>query len=79
MSLMLDAMKRAGDKCNDRAAIIDQVYKTKDKKSVLGTYSVDKDGDVTTNQFGRFFVKNGKLSYDKTVTVEKDSSGNPLG
>jgi hypothetical protein len=24
-------------------------------------------------------VKNGKLSYDKTVTVEKDSSGNPLG
>ena len=79
MSLMLDAMKRAGDKCNDRAAIIDQVFKTKDKKSVLGTYSVDKDGDVTTKQFGRFFVKGGKLVYDKTVEVEKDSSGNPLG
>jgi branched-chain amino acid transport system substrate-binding protein len=79
MSLMLDAMKRAGDKCDDRQALIDQVYQTKDKKSVLGTYSVDKDGDVTTNQFGRFLVKNGKLSYDKTVTVEKDSSGNPLG
>jgi len=79
MSLMLDAMKRAGDKCNDRAAIIDQVFKTKDKKSVLGTYSVDKDGDVTTKQFGRFFVKGGKLSYDKTVQVEKDAEGNPLG
>jgi branched-chain amino acid transport system substrate-binding protein len=79
MSLMLDAMKRAGDKCNDRAAIIDQVFKTKDKKSVLGTYSVDKDGDVTTKQFGRFLVKNGKLTYEKTVQVEKDSSGNPLG
>jgi branched-chain amino acid transport system substrate-binding protein len=79
MSLMLDAMKRAGDKCNDRQAIIDEVFKTKDKASVLGTYSVDKDGDVTTKQFGRFLVKNGKLSYDKTVTVEKDSSGNPLG
>jgi branched-chain amino acid transport system substrate-binding protein len=79
MSLMLDAMRRAGDKCNDRAAIIDQVFKTKDKKSVLGTYSVDKDGDVTTKQFGRFFVKGGKLTYDKTVTVEKDAEGNPLG
>jgi branched-chain amino acid transport system substrate-binding protein len=79
MSLMMDAMRRAGDKCDDRAAIIEQVFKTKDKKSVLGTYSVDKDGDVTTKQFGRFFVKNGKLSYDKTVEVEKDSSGNPLG
>jgi branched-chain amino acid transport system substrate-binding protein len=79
VSLLLDAMKRAGDKCNDRSAVIDQVFKTKNKKSVLGTYSVDKDGDVTTNHFGRFFVKNGKLVYDKTVTVEKDSSGNPLG
>jgi branched-chain amino acid transport system substrate-binding protein len=79
MSLTLDAMKRAGDKCNDRAAVSEQVYKTKGKKSVLGTYSIDKDGDVTTNQFGRFFVKNGKLSYDKTVIVEKDSYGRPLG
>jgi branched-chain amino acid transport system substrate-binding protein len=79
MSLLLDSMKRAGGSCNDRQAVIDQVFKTKDKKSVLGTYSIDKDGDVTTNQFGRFFVKGGKLVYDKTVTVEKDSSGNPLG
>jgi hypothetical protein len=45
----------------------------------LGTYSVDKDGDVTTKQFGRFLVKGGKLTYDKTVTVEKDAEGNPLG
>jgi branched-chain amino acid transport system substrate-binding protein len=79
MSLLLDSMKRAGAQCNDRQAIIDQVFKTKNKKSVLGTYSIDKDGDVTTNQFGRFFVKNGKLSYDKTVTVQKDSYGHPLG
>jgi branched-chain amino acid transport system substrate-binding protein len=72
-------MKRAGAKCNDRQSVIDQVYKTKNKPSVLGTYSIDKDGDVTTKQFGRFFVKAGKLSYDKTVTLSKDSSGNPLG
>jgi branched-chain amino acid transport system substrate-binding protein len=79
MSVLLDAMKRAGDKCNDRASIVDQVFKTKDKKSVLGTYSIDKDGDVTTKQFGRFLVKDGKLTYDKTVQVEKDAEGNPLG
>jgi branched-chain amino acid transport system substrate-binding protein len=78
-SLLLDSMKRAGANCGDRQAVIDQVFKTKNKKSVLGTYSVDKDGDVTTKQFGRFFVKAGKLSYDKTVQVQKDSSGNPLG
>jgi branched-chain amino acid transport system substrate-binding protein len=79
MSLALDAMKRAGDKCNDRQAVIDQVYKTKGKSSVLGTYSIDKDGDATITQFGRYLVKNGKLEFNKTVEVEKDSSGNPLG
>ncbi|MEA2244494.1 MAG: branched-chain amino acid transport system substrate-binding protein [Solirubrobacteraceae bacterium] len=79
MSLLLDSMKRAGSQCNDRQAVIDQVFKTKNKKSVLGTYSIDKDGDVTTKQFGRFLVAGGKLKYEKTVQVEKDSSGNPLG
>jgi branched-chain amino acid transport system substrate-binding protein len=79
MSLLLDSMKRAGSKCNDRQAVIDQVFKTKNKQSVLGTYSIDKDGDVTTKQFGRFVVVGGKLKYDKTVQVAKDSSGNPLG
>jgi len=79
MSLLLDSMKRAGANCADRQSVIDQVFKTKNKKSVLGTYSIDKDGDVTTNHFGRFFVKSGKLSYDKTVIVKKDSYGRPLG
>jgi branched-chain amino acid transport system substrate-binding protein len=79
MSLLLDSMKRAGSQCNDRQAVITQVFKTKNKPSVLGTYSIDKDGDVTTNKFGRFFVKNGKLTYDKTVTLTKDSYGRPLG
>ena len=79
MSLALDAMKRAGDKCNDRQSVIDQVFKTKGKSSVLGTYSIDKDGDATITQFGRYLVKGGKLEFNKTVQVEKDSSGNPLG
>ncbi|MFL5895846.1 MAG: branched-chain amino acid ABC transporter substrate-binding protein [Thermoleophilaceae bacterium] len=79
MSLLLDSMKRAGASCNDRQAVIDQVYKTKNKPSVLGSYSIDKDGDTTVNQFGRYFIKNGKLSYSKTVIVKKDSYGRPLG
>jgi branched-chain amino acid transport system substrate-binding protein len=79
MSLALDAMKRAGAKCNDKQAVIDQVFMTKNKPSVLGAYSIDKDGDTTVNQFGRYLVKGGKLVFSKTVLVKKDSSGNPLG
>jgi len=79
MALALDAMKRAGDKCNDKAAVSAEVYKTKDKKSVLGEYSIDKDGDTTLNDFGRYLVKGGALEFNKTVKVEKDSNGKPLG
>ncbi|MFL5337154.1 MAG: branched-chain amino acid ABC transporter substrate-binding protein [Geminicoccaceae bacterium] len=79
MDLALDAMKRAGSKCGDRQAVIDQVFKTKNKDGVTGTYSIDKDGDVNLSQFGRHLVKNGDLSYNKTVKVAKDSNGKPLG
>ena len=79
MSLLLDSMKRAGSQCNNKDAVIKQVFATKNKPSVLGTYSIDKDGDTTVNQFGRYLVKGGKLVFNKTVLVKKDSYGRPLG
>ena len=66
MSLLLDAIKRAGDKGNDRQAVIDAVFSTKDRSSVLGTYSIDKFGDTTLSSYGSFTVKGGKLVYNKT-------------
>ncbi len=79
MDILLTAMENAGDKANDRQAVIDEVYKIKDKKSVLGTYDIDKDGDVTINQFGRYRVEGGELKFEETVKVAEDSNGNPLG
>jgi branched-chain amino acid transport system substrate-binding protein len=79
MSLLLDAMKRAGSKCNDRVAVRDAIFSTKNRKSVLGTYSIDKDGDTTLNDFGRYVIKNGTLTFQKTVKVKTDSFGRPLG
>ncbi len=79
MALALDAMKRAGSKCSDRQAVVDQVFQTKGRKGVAGTYDIDKEGDVNTNSFGRNLVKNGDLSYNKTVKVAKDSNGKTLG
>jgi branched-chain amino acid transport system substrate-binding protein len=79
MDVVLDAMDRAGDKCNDRQAVIDEFYATKGKEGVTGTYDIDADGDVTLNQFGRHRIVNGELSPIKTVTVKEDSNGEPLG
>jgi branched-chain amino acid transport system substrate-binding protein len=79
MDVVLDAMERAGDKCNDRQTVIDEFYNTKGKEGVTGTYDIDKDGDVNLSQFGRHLVVNGELSPIKTVQVKQDSNGEPLG
>jgi len=79
MSVILDSMRRAGDQCNDRNAVIDQFFQTKNFDGVTGTFNIDKDGDVTTRNFGRHRVANGELSPAESVTVERDSFGRPLG
>ncbi len=79
MDVVLDSMERAGDSCNDRQAVIDEFYNTTEKEGVTGTYDIDEDGDVTLSEFGRHLVVNGELSPIKTVQVEEDSNGNPLG
>jgi branched-chain amino acid transport system substrate-binding protein len=78
MDVVLDAMQRAGDQCNDRQAVIDEFFNTKGKEGVTGTYDIDKDGDVTLSQFGRHRIVNRELSPIKTVQVKQDSNGNPL-
>jgi branched-chain amino acid transport system substrate-binding protein len=78
MDLTLDAMSRAGDKCNDRKKVIDEVFSTKNKQGVTGTYDIDPDGDVTLHQFGRHIIVKGDLSPVKTVQVKEDSNGKPL-
>ena len=79
MDVVLDALARAGSKCNDRQTVIDEFFKTKNKEGVTGTYDIDKDGDVTLSTFGRHEVRDGELSPIKTVEVEEDSFGRPLG
>jgi branched-chain amino acid transport system substrate-binding protein len=67
MSLALDAIKRAGDKGNDRKAVIEQLFATKDRESVLGKYSIDKNGDSTLYVEGIYGIKDGELVFNRSV------------
>jgi branched-chain amino acid transport system substrate-binding protein len=68
MKLILDSIEAAGDKGNDRKAVIDQVLtKTKGRKSVLGTYDIDENGDTTLTDYGLYKIENGKLVFDKVI------------
>ena len=68
MSLALDAIKRAGT--GECEAITKALFATKDRQSVLGTYSIDKNGDTTLTDYGVYAVKNGEMSFDETIKAQ---------
>jgi branched-chain amino acid transport system substrate-binding protein len=67
MQLVLDAIERAGDLGNDRQTVIDQVFQTADRESVLGTYSIDENGDTTLEQYGTWRPQGGRLEFDQVL------------
>jgi branched-chain amino acid transport system substrate-binding protein len=67
MNLVLDAITRAGDKGNDRQAVIDSIFDTKGRESVLGTYDIDENGDTTLTDYGVYTIDGGELTFDSTI------------
>jgi branched-chain amino acid transport system substrate-binding protein len=67
MSLVLDAIERAGASGDDRRAVIDALFATKDRESVLGTYSIDEKGDTTLTDYGLYRIDDGELSFERTL------------
>ena len=70
MALALNSIKAAGAKGNDRKAVLEQIFATKNAKSVLGTYSIDKNGDTSLTDYGLYVIKDGQLTYDRKVTAD---------
>jgi branched-chain amino acid transport system substrate-binding protein len=67
MALVLDAIEKAGAKGNDKAEVLRQLQNTKNRKSVLGTYSIDENGDTTVTDYGVYTINNGALKFAKTI------------
>ena len=63
MSAVLAAIQRAGKHGNDRGDVIDQMLKTRARNSVLGTYSIDEDGDTSIKAYGSYRVRDGRLVF----------------
>lgn len=67
MALILDAIERAGSRGNDRQAVIEAALNTKNRRSVLGEYSIDDNGDTTLTTEALFGVENGELSFVRNI------------
>jgi len=65
MSLALDAIERS--QTGEKADVKKALFETKDRPSVLGTYSIDENGDTTLTDYGAYGVKNGERVFDQTI------------
>ena len=74
MNAAIQAIKNAGDKGNCREDVIKGFFAIKNKQSVLGTYSIDPDGDTTITDYGGNTIKNGKLTFDKVIKAQTTTS-----
>jgi branched-chain amino acid transport system substrate-binding protein len=67
MKLVLDTCQRLGPDCADREAMIDALFETTGRESVLGTYDIDENGDTTITDYGVYTVEDGELVFDQTI------------
>jgi branched-chain amino acid transport system substrate-binding protein len=70
MRLALDAIARSGT--GEKADIINALFETKDRGSVLGAYSIDENGDTTLTDYGVYRIEGGELVFDQTIQAQTD-------
>jgi branched-chain amino acid transport system substrate-binding protein len=68
MRLALDAIARS--ETGEKADIVKALFATKDRKSVLGTYSIDENGDTTLTDYGVYTIDGGELRFDSTIKAQ---------
>jgi branched-chain amino acid transport system substrate-binding protein len=66
--LALDAIERSGT--GNKEDIVKALFETQDRESVLGTYSIDENGDTTLTDYGVYTIDGGELTFDSTIKAE---------
>ena len=51
-----------------RSTVLAALLHTHDRHSVLGTYSIDSDGDTTLDRYGVYRVRDGRLVFWKAMS-----------
>jgi len=73
MALLLSAVKRDADANGgnvSRQGTYKQLLNTKNRQSVLGTYSIDANGDTTLTDYGLYKIVSGKLKFEKVIKAQ---------
>ena len=70
MSLLLDALQRAGDDANHRDRVISKLLDTSDFASPVGSFSIDDNGDTSLNRIAGYRIKGGRVVFTAPLVGE---------
>jgi branched-chain amino acid transport system substrate-binding protein len=59
MAVVLDSILRAGDGGDNRHSVVDAFFGTRDRRSVVGTYSIDEVGNTTLDRLTGYRLERG--------------------
>jgi branched-chain amino acid transport system substrate-binding protein len=68
MAVVLDAIRRAGDQGDDRDAVVDAFFETRNRNSVLGTYSIDEVGNTTLDRLAGYRLGAGRPVFETALS-----------
>ena len=65
--MVLDAIRSAGARGNDRQLVIARFFATRVRDSVIGRYSMQADGETTLARYGVDRVVNGRPVFYRAI------------
>lgn len=72
MELLIDAIARTtghGSRPAERSKVVAAIFGARERRSVLGTFRIKRDGDTTLREYGAFRVTGGRLRLWQTITA----------
>ena len=70
MSVVLSSIRQAdgaGTDARGRRAVVDAFVRQTGRRSVLGTYDIDRNGDTTLSDFGGFRPVGGRVVFHRVI------------
>jgi branched-chain amino acid transport system substrate-binding protein len=67
MSVLLQAIRDAGPKGNDKEAVTAAFFAIRNRSSVLGSYSIDEAGDTSLTRYGAAVIEAGRVRYTQVL------------
>jgi branched-chain amino acid transport system substrate-binding protein len=67
MQAVLSSIQAAGSSAGSRADVVSRFFAIKNRQSVLGSYSIQPDGDTTLTSYGAYVVRNGDLVFSHVL------------